>query len=333
MPEPILQYEGGFSCRTPRPETFQHVVGSLVRPAVIVADRRGAYDFQVEHLQLEHLEITVLSYGDPVEVDLRQLGPDAGESLVLQLIVAGSRSTHFDRGGHVDLYRSRAHLVASDTPMRVRCGRHCRHFLVRFDRSAAHATALAFDRPLRLPDPKIALSLASPEGRALQRYVRYLASELAHGGPLRDSGHFARATEQSLLTLVIETLMAATDAKPPGRIAGPPLCVRRAEQFIEHHLDEDIGIQDIVTSSGASLRTLYRCFEHARGVTPLGYLRERRLEEAHAELLHAAADQLRVSDVAFRWGFSHLSDFASRYRDKFGLLQSETLRQRAPDRQ
>ena len=50
------------------------VVGSLIRPAIVRADRRGSYDFEVEHLRLEHLEITVLRYGDPMEIDLRGLG-------------------------------------------------------------------------------------------------------------------------------------------------------------------------------------------------------------------------------------------------------------------
>jgi len=311
---------------------FQSVVGSLVRPAVVVADRRGAYDFQVEHLQLEHLEITVLSYGDPVEVDLRQLAAQARESLVLQLVIAGSSATYLDHAGRVELYRSRGHLVGSDMPMRVRCERNCRHFLVRFDRSALHATALAFDQRLKLPDPRYAVPLTSPGGRALQRYVRYIVSELAHGGPLRASGQFARATEQSLLALVLETLTAAVDAKPLSRIAGSPACVRRAEEFIEQHLDEDIGITDIVASSGVSLRTLYRSFERARGVAPLSFLRDRRLEQAHAELLHANAERLRVTDVALRWGFPHLSAFACHYREKFGCLPSQTLRQRSPQR-
>ncbi|WP_207954623.1 helix-turn-helix domain-containing protein [Saccharopolyspora elongata] len=43
----------------------------------------------------------------------------------------------------------------------------------------------------------------------------------------------------------------------------------------------------------------------------------------HAEL-RTGADS--VSDVAHRWGFTHLGRFASSYRKRFGVHPSQTLR-------
>jgi AraC-like DNA-binding protein len=35
-----------------------------------------------------------------------------------------------------------------------------------------------------------------------------------------------------------------------------------------------------------------------------------------------------VSEVAFRWGFTHLGRFAGAYKERFGVPPSQTLRER-----
>lgn len=332
MAHAIVAHEHGFTGRTPRAETFQEIIGNLVRPARIRADRRGRYDFQLNHVRFERLEVTVLSYGDPVEVDLREIGGGARDTLVLQLMLAGSSCTHVDGADPVQQYRSSAHLSTCDMPMRVTCHRGCRHFLIRMDRATLLQTADDLQQSIELPDPRRLLSLSSPAGKALRRYMRYLVTELDLGG-----GEFlrfaSRATEQSLLAHVLAALRSSgTPAEDAPHATQRPVCVplyiRRAEAFMEEHLDQDIGVQDIVASSGASLRTLYRGFEQARGTTPMGFLRELRLERAHAQLAESSPSSIRVTDVALRWGFGHLSEFAARYRERFGCLPSQTLRRK-----
>jgi AraC-like DNA-binding protein len=322
----LRRHAHGFSCRTTRSETFQGVVGSLIRPAVVVADRAGSYDFEIDHLRLEQLEITVLRYGDPVEVDLTELAPHAGRGLVLQLVVAGASESRLGTAPGIVLSCSRGHLVGNDVPMRVRCERHCRHFLVRFERSVLEQMSQSFDQPLQLPDPQLPLSLATPAGRALRRYVRYLLSELHQPGPLRTPGPFVQATRQTLLALMLDAFVESPATGAAYPVEATPHCVRRAQEFIAAYLAEDIGLGDIVANAGVSRRTLYRSFEKARGTTPLGFLRDQRLERVHAELLRADPAVVGVTDIALRWGFTHLSDFAARYRARFGCLPSDTLR-------
>lgn len=45
----------------------------------------------------------------------------------------------------------------------------------------------------------------------------------------------------------------------------------------------------------------------------------------HAELL-SPGSRASVTDVAVRWGFFHLGRFAQQYRERFGVLPSETVR-------
>jgi AraC family ethanolamine operon transcriptional activator len=56
------------------------------------------------------------------------------------------------------------------------------------------------------------------------------------------------------------------------------------------------------------------------------YLRAIRLNSARRELRDGNPAIMQVQDIAARWGFWHLSHFASDYRTMFGELPSDTLR-------
>ena len=69
-----------------------------------------------------------------------------------------------------------------------------------------------------------------------------------------------------------------------------------------------------------------RAFHRFLGMGPGNYLRQRRLSAARHELLTAPLRAETVTEVAFRWGFWHLSRFAREYRSMFGESPSETVR-------
>jgi AraC-like DNA-binding protein len=328
----MVTHESGFVGRTARLDQFQEIVCDVVRPARVYADRSGHHDFRVNQRRFEHLETTLLSYGDPVEVEVPGIDPAAQQSFVLQLMVTGLAHTIVDGGRPLEQSRSIAHLAACELPLRIRCQRDCRHFLVRIDRSVLEHAAEEFQQTVDWPDPRAELSLDTSGGRTLRRYVRYLVAEMDVSRRGEFTRCVARATEQSLLAHIL----AALQPSPPSRRRvgiGRPRSdqisddVRRVTEFIEAHLQVDIGLHDIVASSGSSLRTLYRAFERVHGTSPMAYVRNRRLARAHAELVSADAREVRVTDVALRWGFPHLSDFAIRYRERYGCLPSQTLRQ------
>jgi transcriptional regulator GlxA family with amidase domain len=72
---------------------------------------------------------------------------------------------------------------------------------------------------------------------------------------------------------------------------------------------------------------LQESFRRHVGVPPLTYLRRLRLEGVHAELSRAGPGQVSVSEVATRWGFTHLGRFAGAYRQRYGVTPSQTLRE------
>jgi AraC-like DNA-binding protein len=104
-----------------------------------------------------------------------------------------------------------------------------------------------------------------------------------------------------------------------------PRAVRNAIDFIEANLQAPIELADLVGVSGIAGRTLCQQFHHFRGVSPMRYLLNARLDRARAMLLHPIREA-SVGDIAASLGFQHLSRFAAQYRMRFGELPSATMR-------
>jgi transcriptional regulator GlxA family with amidase domain len=75
-----------------------------------------------------------------------------------------------------------------------------------------------------------------------------------------------------------------------------------------------------------SLRQLQQAFKAFTGMTPTHWLRLRRLNSAHRELLICTPNETTVAQVAMNWSFWHLGRFSSSYRALFKELPSETLK-------
>ena len=105
-----------------------------------------------------------------------------------------------------------------------------------------------------------------------------------------------------------------------------PWQVRRAEEYIEANWHRPIRIEDVAAVSGTSTRSLFRTFQRFRGCTPMGFVKQVRLD--HADRLLRSGDATRtVTSVAFDCGFNDVARFGSDYRSRFGQLPSETLKQ------
>ncbi|MFJ9611368.1 AraC family transcriptional regulator [Kitasatospora sp. NPDC101176] len=109
-----------------------------------------------------------------------------------------------------------------------------------------------------------------------------------------------------------------------------PSALRRATAYCAEHADEAVTASDIAGAARVSLRTLRDGFRRHLDTTPLAYLRRVRLDRAHQDLTAVAAGDATgtVTDVACRWGFTHLGRFSAEYRRAYGRLPSETLRGR-----
>lgn len=100
--------------------------------------------------------------------------------------------------------------------------------------------------------------------------------------------------------------------------------VTQAIRLVEHcleDLDELLKISEIAIHLGVSERALEYAFARKYGVSPIRYFKFMRLHGARRDI---RVGKLNVTDVAMKWGFSHLGRFSGYYRDTFGELPSHT---------
>ncbi len=88
--------------------------------------------------------------------------------------------------------------------------------------------------------------------------------------------------------------------------------------FIGDHLRETLTLPALSRAAGVSVRALQRGFREHLGMTPTQYIRARRREHAHGDLVSLEPGDLRVADIAARWGFTNHGRFAGEYRRRYG---------------
>lgn len=126
---------------------------------------------------------------------------------------------------------------------------------------------------------------------------------------------------------ILEAATTAVANTGPSEIhvSSPLRLVRRAQEFIEVSGAVPVHLSDLVNSLRVSRSSLHRAFDEVLGVSPVAYLRHRRLCEARIQLRERANSAATVADVAFEQGFSDFGRFSRYYRSLFGEHPSETM--------
>jgi AraC family ethanolamine operon transcriptional activator len=127
--------------------------------------------------------------------------------------------------------------------------------------------------------------------------------------------------------LVVDLLMAALVGSRVEERSTPAVrarAVSAALDFIAAHPHEAVAVGDICSQTGVSWRTLNRAFVERFGIGPKAYTQRLRLGGVRDGLVMASKRTV-IADVANRWGFWHMGQFARDYRSLFGELPSETL--------
>ena len=73
---------------------------------------------------------------------------------------------------------------------------------------------------------------------------------------------------------------------------------------MDTHADQPLTPGELARVGCMSVRALHATFQDELGVSPMAHLRRIRLDHVHAELLRSPDPEVRISDVAMRWGFS-----------------------------
>jgi AraC-like DNA-binding protein len=306
-------------------ESAKQRISSLFSSHELVpATPRAPLNVRLSATRLKNITIARLGYGPEVLIRPGRLGyfkldlPLRGTTVSS----SGEETVHGDTNMGV--------IFGPEQRAEMRWGEGCEQLCIKINREAveqhlSHALGHPIDAPLHF-EPNMGLSK-----KPVQTWHRTLQLLLA------DVKEDPNILQQPLIVSHLEDLLiikllhaqrhnysaALHDGTPEAR----PRTVKRVIDLIQESPQEQYSASDLARAAGVSLRTLQDSFKVHLGTTPMAYLRNLRLAKAHEDLLESSAeDGATVTDIAYKWGFSHVPRFAVTYRSRYGVSPSTNLR-------
>jgi AraC-like DNA-binding protein len=259
------------------------------------------------------LVVGQLEYGVDINVDVDEARP--GWVITHALGTEGASDLHRFESGDLMMYEP-------EWCGRIDLTRHTQMRNTFIPRSTMDAAvySLLGETPDR---PVVFSSRISPNSAQAERLRRII--ELMFTA---DSGShaFTAVLQQSWQQMFAMELLSVWPHSLLRYLEQPALvsrALRRACEFIDAHLEDNVSVADIARAASVGVRALELGFAKHMGVTPMRYFRDRRLDAAKSDLSNTV-NRARVVDIAMKWGFSNPGQFAKSYRERFGELPSSS---------
>ncbi|MDR5806609.1 anthranilate 1,2-dioxygenase regulatory protein AndR [Caballeronia sp. LZ001] len=285
------------------------LISRVMQPHVLEPAGRACGRSYMDFVKVGRLGLGAISFGTSMHVDVESVD---GYYLLMFCLSGHARVRTLD--ATLDVDRNNAVLCAPGQPFDAWLSSDCEQFVLRID-------ADAFRKAGGSHEPGV--SIDSPALQGWMQQLRALTSSAALLESARSNMQIAGHMERLLIDLLAGALPGAPGALP----SVAPAFVKRAEEFIRTHAGDALQLEDIASAAGVSARTLRERFQAVRGVSPMQFVRDVRMQQARDALL-AAGPQARVADIALACGFFHLGRFSIAYAKTFGEMPSETLRRR-----
>lgn len=267
-----------------------------------------------------------LQFGTDVKVRLGELG-----AYHVDLPMVGSLTWRQGRSAPLRATTSTAAVFqpVGDTSLEKWDG-DCRLLAVRIGRAALeNELARLLDTPVRSPVTLApTVDVTGGPGASWLRLVRLIAADAAQPQGLIHHPVVGARLQEAL----IAGLLGATDHPYRDRLERPspataaPGAIRRVVEAMRAHPGKPFTVADLAAIAGVSVRSLQESFRRYVGMPPMTYLRHLRLARVHENLRQADPALQTVTDIAYRYGFTHMGRFAAQYRARYGVPPRETLR-------
>ena len=282
------------------------------------------------HLNTKHHRV---SFGD-VSFNYLQYGADvkinSGEFerfFMFEIPLSGTAKISYGKEEVVSR-KNMGSLVSPTRSMHSEWSADAKRLMVQVDRSvmerfATNLLGHALNKPL---DFKLEFDLSHGVGAGLRSYVEYVINQLSTDNYFDQYVLVRKQVERTILAMLLNGQENNYSEQVKAIEApGAPKYIERAYEYIMAHYDEDISVEQLAKIAGVSVRALFAGFKRYKGVSPMVALKTKRLEAVHREL-SSVNSKYSITTIAFRWGFSHMGNFAKDYYNTFGEKPSETRR-------
>ncbi|MCA8143550.1 helix-turn-helix domain-containing protein [Burkholderia multivorans] len=182
-----------------------------------------------------------------------------------------------------------------------------------------HEVKAALTQPIiKLPKHR----LAACRNRLLAIFSEAF-SDSAGSGLQLDKGSFEQIVLHEILTLI--SIPGYRTRRHRGSSTQSFIVEKCHRQAMVECIDFP-SVMELCEQLKVSRRTVQNSFRSVTGTTPLNYLRSVRLNGVRRSLMSTSPSKLLIGNAASRWGFFHMSHFATAYLELFGELPSHTRR-------
>ena len=161
----------------------------------------------------------------------------------------------------------------------------------------------------------------------LRNFLENIFKSFPHQTKQLSDPNFIKTIKFEILKQLLQTIEKHLYTSKTNSIRLRDKAFSKAKTYILEHPTDPITVQRLVRRIGVSERTLEFAFLERFGITPKAILRSIRLSGVHKDLKLKIGGGTMVSDIATRWGFWHMGQFAKDYKLMFGELPSKTLSQ------
>lgn len=310
-------------------DEVHQAISSTTETRFDISGANGNFDATFAVAAFGDLSLFHVGFGD-VEMDFAT--PEEGmDALEVLMLTSGTCEVNYGNS-EIDLSPKRAFIRDLAKPVRGR-DKNFSTLGLNLPRAKLRRQACALVGPearaldLNFDD---SLDLTTAGGQVFLNTVMYVNSVLDGPLPMHENPLIAKQLEDLVLTQALALLPnSCRDLISGATCSGAvPFYVKRARDHIHAHVGEPITLSDLATAAGCGYRTLQAAFNEAYGMPPMSYLRKLRLQKVHADVL-SGDKAVPISEIARKWGFTHLGRFARSYAREFGELPSETLRRGA----
>lgn len=169
--------------------------------------------------------------------------------------------------------------------------------------------------------------LKSQQSQVFSSWLSYTLNKLsATPGASLDAELSRQLVDDCLFVLDCST--RSLDQPKQKRLALDRQIVAQVFELASAYPEDNFNVLELANAADVTVRQLQHSFTQFTGITPSAWLRLRRLNAAHRDLLRAAPEETTVAEVAMRWSFWHLGRFAEAYKALFNEAPKVTLQRR-----
>ncbi|AOY84802.2 AraC family transcriptional regulator [Moorena producens JHB] len=160
----------------------------------------------------------------------------------------------------------------------------------------------------------------------IKDYLKELVCLALHKPNWLQKPHIEKLVADDLIPLLISNIPTKCNSKcfiKPSRRAK---LIVQAEKKMLAHLEKPLTLKQLAQNLGSSSSALSYGFQDLFGLSPMRYLKVRRLNAVRERLKASEPERCTIAIVASEFGFYSPCHFTRDYKAMFGELPSETLR-------